>query len=136
MHTPLSWVGASARTRLALAGPVLDTVCLGLFVLLGRESHAVDGGRGWFLVVVWPFVVGWFAAALPLRLYASPTQAWLRLGATAVIGVAIGLLCRVVATHRDAPGAFILVAYGFIVASTVGWRVVAAVLLRAARRSI
>lgn len=113
---------------------MFDAVCLGVFVLLGRESHGVDGGFSWFLVVIWPFAVGWFAAALALRSYTSRSQGLLRLAAAAVIGVALGLLLRVVATHRDAPIAFVIVAYAFIVSSTFGWRIVGSALLRMARR--
>jgi hypothetical protein len=114
--------------------PIFDSICLGAFVLLGRESHGVDGGSGWFFVVVWPFAVGWFATALALRLYTSRSQAPLRVAATAVFGVAVGLLMRVVGTHRDTPIAFIIVAYGFIVLSTFGWRIVLSALSRMARR--
>jgi Protein of unknown function (DUF3054) len=110
---------------------VFDSVCLGVFVLLGRESHGVDGGSGWFFVVVWPFAVGWFAAAL---VHVSVTS-FVAAGATAVIGVAIGMLLRVAGTHRDTPIAFILVAYGFIVLTTFGWRIVPSALSRMARRA-
>jgi hypothetical protein len=114
--------------------PIFDSICLGAFVLLGRESHGVDGGSGWFFVVVWPFAVGWFAAALALRLYTSRPQAPWRVAATVVLGVAAGLLLRVVVTHRDTPIAFIIVAYGFIALSAFGWRIIPPALSRMARR--
>jgi hypothetical protein len=131
---PVSWLGLSVGTRLMPLAPVCDSACLAAFVLLGRESHGVDGGSGWFFVVVWPFAVGWFASALALRLYTSRSRAPWRLGATAIIGIAVGLLLRVVGTHRDTPIAFIIVAYGFIVLSTFGWRIVPSALSRMARR--
>ena len=113
--------------------PFLDLTCIAVFVLLGRESHGVNGGASWFLVVVWPFVVGWLVAALAVRLYTSRSHNVLRLGATAIIGIAVGLVLRALLTHRDDPAAFIIVAYLFIVLSTVGWRVVPSTLSRMAR---
>ena len=122
-------------TPLMRLAPVFDAICLGAFVLLGRESHGVDGGSGWFFIVVWPFVVGWFAVALALRLYTSRSQPSWRVAATVVLGVAIGLLLRIVVTHRDTPIAFIIVAYGFIALSACGWRLIPSALSRMARRS-
>ena len=113
--------------------PILDLACLCVFVLLGRESHGVDGGPWWFLTVLWPFVAGWFAAALALRVYPSPARLQ-RVVATALIGTAAGLLARAVVTHRDVPPAFIGVALGFIVLSTVGWRVAVGAITRRAQR--
>ena len=111
-----------ARGRTAVAAPVIDAICLCAFVLLGRESHGVDEGAAWFFVVVWPFVVGWYVAAMAFGAYASRTR-WARVVATAVAGVAIALVLRVSITHRDAPPAFVAVALGFILLTTVGWRV-------------
>jgi chromate transport protein ChrA len=113
--------------------PLLDLTCIAVFVLLGRESHGVNGGASWFLVVVWPFAAGWLGAALAVRLYTSVSHNVLRLGATAIIGIAVGLVLRALLTHRDDPAAFIIVAYVFIVLSTVGWRVVPSAISRMAR---
>ena len=121
-------------TPLMRLAPIFDAISLGAFVLLGRESHGADGGSGWFFIVVWPFAAGWFAAALALRLYTSRSQAPWRVAATVVLGVAVGLLLRVVVTHRDTPIAFIIVAYVFIALSTFGWRIIPSALSRMARR--
>jgi FtsH-binding integral membrane protein len=126
--------GSSAGTRLRLLAPIFDSICLCAFVLLGRQSHGVDGGSDWFFIVVWPLVVGWFAAALAVRLYTSRSQAPWRVAATVVLGVTVGLLLRVLVTHRDTPVAFIIVAYGFIGLSTCGWRIIPSALSRMARR--
>jgi hypothetical protein len=113
--------------------PLLDLTCIAVFVLLGRESHGVSGGASWFFVVVWPLVVGWLVAAFAVRLYTSRSHNVWRLGATATIGLAVGLILRALLTHRDDPAAFIIVAYLFIVLTTVGWRVVPSTLSRMAR---
>ena len=89
--------------------------------------------RPWFLVVVWPLLAGWFVTALAAQLYGRGDRAWLRLTATVAAGVAIALLVRATVTHRDTPVAFIVVAYLFVAALTVGWRLVG-IGLQAARR--
>ena len=119
--------------RFAAVAPLVDAVCLCAFVLLGRESHGLDQGASWFFVVVWPFIAGWFGAALILSLYAARTRPWARVVASGVAGVKIALMLRVTVTHRDAPPAFVAVALGFILLTTVGWRV--AVLAVRERRS-
>lgn len=115
--------GASRGMPVAVA-PLLDALCLVVFVAAGRQSHDVQGGAPWFLVVVWPLLAGWFVTALAAQLYSRSDRAWLRLAATVVAGVALALLLRATVTHRDAPVAFVVVAYLFITALTVGWRLV------------
>ena len=113
---------------------VIDTLCLVIFVIAGRQSHGLDSGAGWFFVVLWPIAVAWFAVALLVGLYTSTSRAGRRLAATVVLGVGLGLIVRIAVTHRDTPGAFVLVAYGFITLTTVGWRLVAAGLPRVLAR--
>lgn len=124
--------GAPARLPVAVA-PLLDALCLIVFVAAGRESHDLQDGAPWFLVVVWPLLAGWFVTALAAQLYVRRDRAWLGLGATVVVGVAIALLLRATVTHRDIPVAFVVVAYLFITALTVGWRLVV-IAVQAARR--
>ena len=127
------FAAAPLRGRLTAAAPVIDAACLCAFVLLGRESHGIDEGGGWFFIVVWPFVAGWFGAALALSVYTARRHAWMRVLAAAVIGTAIALVLRVTVTHRDVPPAFVIVAIAFVTLATLGWRVVAVALVR--RRS-
>lgn len=115
--------GALLRLPVAVA-PVLDGLCLAVFVAAGRQSHDLQGSAPWFLIVVWPLLAGWFVTALVAQLYVRGDRAWLRLAATLVVGVAIALLLRATVTHRDTPAAFVVVAYLFITALTVGWRLV------------
>src|SRR5579859_3780709 len=91
-----------------------DLVCLALFVALGRASHDISSGIAWYLTVLWPFLVGWFAVALALRLYRSPLDRWLILTCTWFGGCAIALGLRALVTGRSTPIAFIIVAYIFI----------------------
>ena len=121
MTTPAR--GTPLRLPVAVA-PLLDALCLIAFVAAGRQSHDVQGGAPWFLVVVWPLLAGWFVAALVTQLYVRGDRAWLRIAATLLVGLAIALLLRATVTHRDTPVAFVVVAYLFITALTVGWRLV------------
>ena len=108
-------------TARALAAGI-DVVCLAVFVALGRASHDISSGIGWYLTVLWPFLIGWFGAALALRLYRSPLDRWVILACTWVGGCAIALVLRAAVTGRGTPIAFIIVAYIFIGATTFGWR--------------
>ena len=116
-----------------IGSPILDGVCLCAFVILGRQSHDIGEGALWFFIVVWPFIVGWFAAAIATGLYTGRKQLPVRLAVTEVVGGAIALVVRSTITHRDTPIAFIVVAYGFIALSTIGWRAVAFAVFRLAR---
>jgi hypothetical protein len=117
-------------TRFRAVAPVIDALCLAVFVLAGRQSHGLDSGAGWFLVVLWPIAVAWFAVALLVRLYAAHSGLARRLAATIVVGVGLGLVIRIAVTHRDTPVAFALVSFAFIALTTAGWRLLAMTLPR------
>jgi hypothetical protein len=118
------------RPRSAAVAVALDAICLVAFVLAGRQSHGLDSGAVWFFTVLWPIAVAWFAVAMIVGLYTRASRAGRRLGLTMVLGVGVGLAARMVLTHRDTPVAFVLVAFGFITVTTVGWRLVVAVVPR------
>ncbi len=79
-------------------------------------------------MVLWPVAAAWFAVAVIDGLYTRASRPWLRLAATVVLGVGVGLIARIVVTHRDTPVAFVLVAFGFIAVTTAGWRLLSAAL--------
>ena len=108
--------------RQRLLPAVVDALCLAVFVVLGRESHDIASGISWYITVLWPFLLGWFVAALAIRVYATWPERWSLLAATWVGGIAIALVLRAVVTQRDTPIAFIIVAYAFIGLVTFGWR--------------
>lgn len=95
------------------------------FVLAGRGSHGLDGGVGWFIRVLWPFGVGWFAVALAVGLYRGDTQQWWRLVVTWAGGLTVGLFLRAVVTDREALSTFAIVAFVFVGLLTFGWRALA-----------
>jgi DUF3054 family protein len=100
----------------------VDAACLAVFVVLGRESHDLSSGIAWYLTVLWPFLVGWFAAAAAVHLYVLWPNRWTALAATWVAGTAIALVLRSLITGRASPLAFIIVAYAFIGLTVFSWR--------------
>ena len=108
------------RTLLPVAAA--DAACLAVFVALGRESHDLSSGIAWYLTVLWPFLLGWFAAAAAVRLYGSWPNRWTVLAVTWVAGTAIALALRSLITQRATPVAFVIVAYTFIGLTVFGWR--------------
>ena len=102
-----------------------DAACLLAFVALGRTSHDLHGGVGWFVEVLWPFAVGWFAVALATRVYTEASHWWWRVAATCVLGVTAGLVIRATLTTRATPVVFGVVAFSFLTLTTVGWRAAA-----------
>ena len=107
-----------------------DAACLVAFVLIGRTSHDLHGGAGWFVAVLWPFAVGWLAAALVTRLYVAASHPWWRAAATVVLGVTVALVLRATLTTRATPVIFGVVAVSFLALTTLGWRLVVAALSR------
>ena len=99
-----------------------DAVCLLVFVALGRTSHSLNGGPGWFFAVLWPFAVGWFAVAALTRLYTADSRLWWRAAATSLGGVTLALVLRATFTSRATPVTFGIVALVFLSLATLGWR--------------
>ena len=97
--------------RVLLAVSVGAVICLEGFVVIGRGSHGIGSGLSWFFTVLWPFLAGWFAVAVVVRLYTAGSKPWLRLGATWSLGVAAALVLRAVFTHRESLSTFTIVAY-------------------------
>jgi Protein of unknown function (DUF3054) len=108
---------------------LLDVCCVLAFVAIGRASHHDGDSLAGLAAVAWPFLAG-LAAGL------AATRAWRRPAAVVPAGlgawlgsVAVGMLLRVVAGQGTAP-AFIGVALAFLGLFLLGWRAVAAILLR------
>ncbi len=129
--------GAPTRTaaRAAVPAAAVDAACVLAFVVVGRSSHAEDGGVASVLGTAWPFLVagavGWLAA-----------RAWRRPGAVWPTGVVVwaltwagGLALRGLWGDGLAP-AFVAVAAVVLAALLVGWRAVATAVSRASRRPL
>lgn len=111
------------RTARLAAG--FDGVALALFVLIGGASHGIGERLGWFLTVLWPFAVGWFAVAAGVRLYSVPPPAWRRVVLTWAAGLALGLGLRAIVTERESLSTFTIIVYAFVGLEVFGWRAVA-----------
>jgi hypothetical protein len=120
-----------------LAAPLLDVLCLSIFVLVGEHTHGVGHGAVTFLVILWPLVAGWAALAALTALYTRrPPRTWVRWALTWVVGLALGLLLRGAVTGRPLTPGFIAVTFGFIGATTLGWRLVALIVTRVSRPAV
>jgi hypothetical protein len=105
--------------------PVLDTVCIALFILLGKDRHSYDNkGLTWFLTVFWPLAVGWLVGALITRVYTRDDRPWVRLLGTLAIALFVGGILRWVGTDRVAFSVFTVVAFLFLGLTTFGWRLI------------
>ena len=106
-------------------GPVIDTVCIAVFIMFGKDRHSYDNkGLTWFLTVFWPLAVGWLIGALVTRVYTRDDRPWLRLLGTIVIGIFIGGLLRWIFTDRVPFSVFTVVAFLFLGLTTFGWRLI------------
>ncbi len=111
--------------RLRTAAPVVDLVCLVLFVLIGGGRHDISDGAGWFLGVLWPLALGWFVVAVATKLYTNPARPWLRLTGTWALGLTLALVVRGIVLGRQPVGTFALVLFAFVALETFGWRLIA-----------
>ncbi|HEY3724132.1 MAG TPA: DUF3054 domain-containing protein [Acidimicrobiia bacterium] len=105
--------------------PVLDAVCLVVFVAIGREQHDLDStGVGWFLTVLWPLAVGWIVGALVTRVYVRSDWWWLRLVGTVAVAALLDALLRGTFTDRGYLSVFTIVLFLFNCLTTFAWRAV------------
>jgi hypothetical protein len=109
--------------------PLIDALCIVALVAFGRDHHDIDEGIGWWLTILWPLLLGWFAAAVATRLYTRNAGRWLALLATLVAGILVGSFFRGAFTDRPYLGIFTIVSAGFLTLTTVGWRAVAALIV-------
>ena len=105
--------------------PVLDTICISVFIVVGKDRHSYDNkGLTWFLSVFWPLAAGWIVAALITRVYTRDDRPWLRLLGTILIGIGVGGVLRGAFTDRVSFSVFTVVAFLFLGLTTFGWRLV------------
>lgn len=115
--------------RMTRVAAGLDVLCVLVFVVIGRASHADGESLGGIASTSWPFLcglgAGWAAARAwrrPAGLVPAGLGAWLGT-------VAVGMALRVIAGQGTAV-AFVVVALAFLGLFFLGWRVVARFLTR------
>ncbi|WP_017541853.1 MULTISPECIES: DUF3054 domain-containing protein [Nocardiopsis] len=101
---------------------VLDLLCVGAFVAVGRASHDEAAGIAGFLGTAWPFAAGLAAGWLVARAWRSPMRAVWTGVLVWVVTVPLGLALRAFLTQDGAPLSFAIVTTVFLGASMVGWR--------------
>ena len=112
----------------------LDALAVIVFIAIGRRSHDESGSVTGFLHSVWPFLVGaavgWAIAAVVTRPRAfAPATLWPAGVTVWVSTVVIGMLLRV-ASGQGTALAFCIVASIATAVLLLGWRAVAALVVR------
>ena len=112
------------RARVVVLAASLDVLVVILFAASGRSTHSSALNLTGIAATAWPFLIGLVAAWATLRAWRAPMRI-LPVGA-GVWGVtwAIGVVLRALTGAGTAP-AFVLVAFGVLLAGIVGWRILA-----------
>ena len=126
-------------TARATAGAVtlavaLDVVSVLAFAAGGRATHSADSPLTAVAGIAWPFLVGLAVAWVVLRAWRRPLAPWpVGVGAWALTW-AVGMALRAL-TGEGLAVPFLVVSALFLLATLVGWRLVATLVtrLRAAR---
>lgn len=108
-----------------VAAPLIDAVCILVFVLLGRRNHDEGEAAAGVLKTAAPFLIGAAVAwAASVRLWRPPTS-W-RLGLAVWVGtLVIGMVLRRTAFDKGTAPSFVVVATLFLGLFLLGWRLVA-----------
>jgi FtsH-binding integral membrane protein len=105
----------------------LDVVCVLVFVVIGRSSHADGVTVAGVASTSWPFLVGAAVGWTAVRAWRQP----MAIAPTGIVVwiacVTVGMVLRVVADQGTA-AAFIAVALAFVGMELLGWRALARVI--------
>lgn len=119
----------STGARLVAISAAIDVVAVLFFVALGRTTHDESLNLIGLLTTWWPFLaalaVGWIATVAwlrPVSIVRTGIGVW-------IITVGLGMVLRVISGQGTAL-AFIIVAFVAVGILLLGWRAVAAVILR------
>ena len=109
--------------------PCADLVILLVFAAAGRSSHHAPSGAGWFLRVLWPFVLALTMGYAATKLARAPL-AWRRVAGAWAITICVAETLRLSVQDRPWKPAFLVVATLFIGVCMFSWRLVAARITR------
>jgi hypothetical protein len=116
----------TVRTGVVALAVVLDVVAVLAFAAGGRATHSADSPLTAVLSIAWPFLVGLAAGWVLLRAWRSPLAAWPTGVVLWVTTWVVGMALRW-ATGEGLATAFLVVSAAFLLATLVGWRLVALV---------
>ena len=113
---------------------VLDVVAVLAFAAGGQATHSADSPLVGVLSIAWPFLVGLAAGWVLLRAWRRPFAAWSTGLVLWITTWVVGMALRW-ATGEGLATPFLVVSAAFLLATLVGWRLVAllVVALRARR---
>jgi Protein of unknown function (DUF3054) len=123
--------------RSAAGSTILDICSVLAFVAIGRHAHHDGASLAGLWHTAWPFLAGLAVGLIAARAWRRPL-AIVPSGVGAWLGAAgLGMLIRVLAGQGTA-AAFIAVALAFLAVLLLGWRLLAAVIMRmvAGRRHV
>lgn len=111
---------------------LVDVALVLAFVLAGRGSHDEGFTLAGTATTAWPFLVGLLVGWLAFRVWRSPRRViWSGLGLW-VATVAVGMMLRMVSGQGTA-ASFVIVATLVLAVFLLGWRAIAALLVRSRR---
>lgn len=115
---------------------ILDGLAVVSFVLIGRENHDLASAWGETLRVAAPFLIALGLAVAATRVWRSPSRISTGL-ALAFVTAGVGLVLRSVVFSDGTATPFVIVTSAWLVATMVGWRMVAQIVERTrARRTL
>ncbi len=113
----------------------VDMVVVFAFVVIGREDHGYVSGITDYARVSAPFVAALVLTSAAMRSWERPLSA--RVGALVGVGtVVIGMVLRKFVWGDGTAFPFVVITFVFIVVGFVAWRLIAALVLRAAKRTV
>ncbi len=126
-------MGMPSPSRLWIPAAIADLLFILVFAAIGRDAHARGDIISGAFATAWPFLAGATAAWVLTRAWRAPMAAWpsgvgIWLGA-----VIVGMLLRA-ATGQTVVLPFVLVALVTLGVFLLGYRLIAALLLRASRK--
>jgi hypothetical protein len=119
------------RNRVWLAA-VLDVALIVAFAVIGRSSHGEALAPLGLWTTTYPFLAGWAVAVLVSRAWRRPLAVWPTGVVAWLLTVVVGMVLRV-ATGQGVAVSFVIVATIVLGVFLVGWRLVAALVLRVTR---
>ncbi len=112
---------------------IVDAIAVVSFAVIGREDHGFVSDLGDYVRVSAPFLVGLAATIFIVRAWRRPLD-W-RTGIALALGtVLLGMVLRRFVWDDGTARMFVVVTTAYMVATMVGWRLLAALVVRIVRR--